>query len=137
MKDKIIKGTAKNGMIRVIGAMTTNLVNEGVKLHNCTPVASAALGRMLTAGTIIGSTLKSDKEVVTLKIDGGGPIKGITVTAYSNGDVKGLVGNPNIDLPLNNMDKLDVGGAVGTDGLLYVIKDLGMKDPYIGQVPIH
>ncbi|NLK95403.1 MAG: Hsp33 family molecular chaperone HslO [Clostridiales bacterium] len=137
MQDKIVKGTAKNGMIRVIGAMTTNLVSEGVKIHECTPVASAAFGRMLTAGSLIGSTLKSDKEVVTIKINGGGPINGITVTAHNNGDVKGVLGNPYVDLPLNNNGKLDVGGAVGKNGLLYVIKDLGLKDPYVGQVPIH
>ena len=135
--DKIIKGTAKDGMIRVIGAVTTELVNEGTGCHNCSPVASAALGRMLTAGAIMGSTLKSEEEIVTLKIDGGGEAKGITVTAHSDGSVKGFIGNPNVDLPLNQKGKLDVGGAVGTNGLLYVIKDLGLKDPYVGQVPIH
>ena len=137
MKDKIINATAKDGMIRIIGAVTTNLVNEGTGLHKCSPVASAALGRMLTAGSIIGSTLKSEKEAVTLKIDGGGVAKGITVTAHSDGSVKGLIGNPNVDLPLNEKGKLDVGGAVGTNGFLYVIKDLGLKEPYVGQVHIH
>lgn len=135
--DKLIRGTAKNGMIRVLGAITTETVNYGVSVHNCTPVASAAFGRMLTAGVLLGSTLKSDKEVVTTKINGGGPINGITVTAYSDGHVKGYVGNPYVDLPLNDKHKLDAGKAVGVDGLLYVIKDLGMKDPYVGQVPIH
>jgi molecular chaperone Hsp33 len=137
MSDKIIKATAKDGMIRIIGAVTTELVNEGIGLHNCSPVASAALGRMLTAGAIIGSTLKSEKEVVTLKINGGGKANGITVTAHSDGSVKGFIGNPGVDLPLNDKGKLDVGGAVGKDGILYVIKDLGLKDPYVGQVPIH
>lgn len=137
MSDKIIKATAKDGMIRIIGAVTTDLVNEGTGLHNCSPVASAALGRMLTAGAIIGSTLKSEKEVVTLKINGGGKANGITVTAHSDGSVKGFIGNPGVDLPLNDKGKLDVGGAVGKDGILYVIKDLGLKDPYVGQVPIH
>ena len=137
MSDKIIKATAKDGMIRIIGAVTTDLVNEGTGLHNCSPVASAALGRMLTAGAIIGSTLKSEKEVVTLKINGGGKANGITVTAHSDGSVKGFIGNPGVDLPLNDKGKLDVGGAIGKDGILYVIKDLGLKDPYVGQVPIH
>lgn len=137
MKDKIIKATAKDGMIRIIGGITTNLVNEGVRLHQCTPTASAAFGRMLTAGALIGSTLKSDSEIVTLKIDGGGPIRGVTVTAHADCSVKGLVGENYIDLPLNSKGKLDVGGAVGTNGMLYVIKDLGLKDPYVGQVPIH
>ena len=135
--DKLIRGTAKDGMIRVIGCTTTEVVNDGCSVHNCSPVSSAAFGRMLTAGVLLGSTLKNEKEVVTTKINGGGPIGGITVTAYNNGNVKGVLGNPNVQLPLNKVGKLDVGGAVGKDGLLYVIKDLGMKDPYVGQVPIH
>ncbi|MGL4873307.1 MAG: Hsp33 family molecular chaperone HslO [Clostridium sp.] len=137
MKDKIIRGTAKNGMIRFIGGMTTNLVNEGTSLHNCTPVASAAFGRMLTAGSLMGALLKSDKEAVTLKIDGGGIAKGITVTSHSDAGVKGFIGNSMIDLPLKENGKLDVSTAVGVNGLLYVIKDMGLKDPYVGQVPIY
>ncbi|MGL5416881.1 MAG: Hsp33 family molecular chaperone HslO [Clostridium sp.] len=137
MKDKIIRGTAKNGMVRFIGGITTNLVNEGTKLHNCTPVASAAFGRMLTAGSLMGALLKGDKEAVTLKIDGGGVAKGITVTSHADAGVKGFIGNPVIDLPLKENGKLDVSGAVGTNGLLYVIKDMGLKDPYVGQVPIY
>lgn len=137
MKDKIIRGTAKDGMVRVIGGITTNLVNDGTSVHECTPLASAALGRMLTMGAIMGTTLKGKDEVVTLKINGGGEAKGVTVTAHSDASVKGFIGNPNVNLPLNKKGKLDVGGAIGTNGLLYVIKDLGMKDPYVGQVPIH
>jgi molecular chaperone Hsp33 len=135
-KDKIIRATAKGGMVRIIAGITTELVDEGAKLHDCTPVASAALGRMLTAGAIMGATLKNKKEVITLRINGGGEINGITVTAHSDGTVKGVIGNPYIERPLNNIGKLDVGGAIGTNGILYVIKDLGLKDPYIGQVPI-
>ncbi|MGL4850007.1 MAG: Hsp33 family molecular chaperone HslO [Clostridium sp.] len=137
MKDKIIRGTAKNGMIRFIGGMTTNLVNEGTSLHNCTPVASAAFGRMLTAGSLMGALLKGDKEAITLKIDGGGEAKGITVTSHADANVKGFIGNSIIDLPLKENGKLDVSGAVGVNGLLYVIKDMGLKDPYVGQVPIY
>ncbi|AGX43717.1 Hsp33 family molecular chaperone HslO [Clostridium saccharobutylicum] len=136
MEDKIIKATAKDGMVRIIAGITTNLVNEGTKIHDCTPVASDAFGRMLTAGTLIGTTLKSNKEVTTLKINGNGEINGITVTAHSDGTVKGVIGNQYIDRPLNEKGKLDVGGAVGTNGMLYVIKDLGLKDPYVGQVKI-
>ena len=136
MEDKLVKATAKDGMVRIIGAITTNLVNEGCSIHDCTPVASAAFGRMLTAGTLMGSMLKGDKEVTTLKINGGGEINGITVTAHNDCSVKGFIGNPYIDRPLNEKGKLDVGGAIGTNGILYVIKDLGLKDPYIGQVPI-
>ncbi|MDS0527511.1 Hsp33 family molecular chaperone HslO [Clostridium sp. SHJSY1] len=136
MKDKIVRGTAKDGMIRVIGGITTELVNDGTSVHDCTPVAAAALGRMLTAGALMGTTLKSEKEVITLKINGNGEAKGITVTAHSDASVKGFIGNPLVNLPLNNNGKLDVGGIIGTDGTLYVIKDLGLKEPYVGQVPI-
>ncbi|MDD6795727.1 MAG: Hsp33 family molecular chaperone HslO [Clostridiaceae bacterium] len=137
MKDKIVRGTAKDGMVRIIGGITTNLVNDGTAVHECTPVAAAALGRMLSMGALMGTTLKGKDEVVTLKINGGGEAKGITVTAHSDATVKGFIGNPKVELPLNSKGKLDVGGAIGTNGLLYVIKDLGMKDPYVGQVPIH
>lgn len=137
MKDKVVRATAKDGMIRIIGAITTEMVNDGTSVHECTPLASAALGRMLTAGALMGRTLKSDKEVVTLRINGGGKAKGVTVTAYENSKVKGFIGNPYVELPINEKGKLDVGGAIGKDGLLYVIKDLGMKEPYVGQVPIH
>ncbi|MCI5726093.1 MAG: Hsp33 family molecular chaperone HslO [Clostridium sp.] len=136
MMDKLVRGTAKDGMVRVIGAITTDIVDFGTKAHECTPVASAALGRMLTAGVLIGSTLKSEKEKVTLKMDGGGEAKGVTVVADSKGNVKGYIGNPYIDLPLNAKGKLDVSKAIGKNGMLYVIKDLGLKDPYVGQVPI-
>ena len=136
MEDKIIRATAKDGMVRIIAGITTNLVNEGTKIHECTPVAAAGFGRMLTAGALMGTTLKSEKEVITLKINGNGEANGITVTAHNDASVKGFIGNPYIDRPLNEKGKLDVGGAIGTDGILYVIKDLGLKDPYVGQVPI-
>ncbi|MPQ42643.1 Hsp33 family molecular chaperone HslO [Clostridium tarantellae] len=137
MKDKLIRATAKNGMVRIFAAQTTELVNEAAKIHNCTPTASAALGRMLTAGTMMGAMLKSDKEVLTIQINGGGPAKGVTVTAYSDCSVKGYIGNPEVDLPLNSENgKLNVGEAIGKNGILTVIKDLGLKDPYVGQVPI-
>ncbi|MGL5615534.1 MAG: Hsp33 family molecular chaperone HslO [Sarcina sp.] len=138
MKDKLIRATAKDGMIRIIAAQTRNVVNEGSKIHNCTPTAAAALGRMLTAGVLMSSTLKSEKEVLTLQIKGGGDAKGVTVTAYPNGTVKGYIGNPNVNLPLNVANgKLNVGEAIGKDGTLTVIKDLGLKEPYVGQVPIY
>lgn len=135
--DKIIRATAKDGMIRIIAGETTNLVNTGTSVHECSPVAAAALGRMLTAGSLMGVTLKSDKDVITLKINGGGEAKGITVTAYEGGIVKGYIGNPYGELPLNSKGKLDVGGYIGTNGEFTVIRDLGMKDPYVGQVPIY
>jgi molecular chaperone Hsp33 len=135
--DKIIRATAKDGMVRIIAGETTELVNKGREIHECTPVAAAALGRMLTAGSLMGYTLKSEKEVITLKINGGGEAKGVTVTAYEGGNVKGFIGNPYGDMPLNSKGKLDVGGYIGRDGEFTVIKDLGMRDPYVGQVPIY
>ncbi|ATD55281.1 Hsp33 family molecular chaperone HslO [Clostridium chauvoei] len=134
--DKIIRATAKDGMIRIIAGETTALVDEGSRIHECTPVAAAALGRMLTAGALMGITLKSEKEVMSLKINGGGEAKGITITSYEGARVKGFIGNPYGDLPLNSKGKLDVGGYIGREGDFIVIKDLGMKDPYVGQVPI-
>ncbi|MDZ7548713.1 Hsp33 family molecular chaperone HslO, partial [Clostridium perfringens] len=121
--DKIIRATAKDGMVRIIAGETTELVNKGREIHECTPVAAAALGRMLTAGSLMGSTLKSEKELITLKINGGGEAKGVTVTAYEGGNVKGFIGNPYGDMPLNPKGKLDVGGYIGTDGEFTVIKD--------------
>ncbi|MCR6513275.1 MAG: Hsp33 family molecular chaperone HslO [Clostridium sp.] len=137
MKDKIIRGTAKDGMIRFIGGITTNLVNEGVKIHECTPTSAAALGRMLTGCALMGVQLKGEKEAITLKINGGGPAGSVTVTGHADGSVKGFIGNPNVDIPLKPNGKLDVSGALGLNGMLYVIKDMGLKDPYVGQVPIY
>lgn len=136
MKDKIIRGTAKDGMVRFIGGITTNLVNEGIKIHDCTPTSAAALGRMLTGCALMGVQLKGEKEALTLKIDGGGPAGSVTVTGHADGSVKGFIGNPHVDIPLKPNGKLDVSGALGVKGMLYVIKDMGLKDPYVGQVPI-
>ncbi len=137
MRDKIIRATAQNGSVRIFGAITTELVDKAVKIHGCAPTAAAALGRMLTAGSIMGAMLKSERETLTLQISGGGEAKGIVVTAYSNGKVKGYIGNPEVDLPANSKGKLDVGGAIGLNGNLLVIRDMGLKEPYVGQVPIY
>jgi molecular chaperone Hsp33 len=134
--DKLIKATALNGDVRIIAAQTTDLVSKAVKKHGCAPGAAVAFGRMLTAGSIVGSMLKSEQDTLTLQIDGGGPIKGITVTAYADAHVKGYVGNNDADLPLNEKGKVDVGGLVGREGSLMVIRDMGLKEPYVGQVPI-
>lgn len=136
MNDKLIRATAQNGSIRVIAAVTTELVAEGVRIHQCAPTAAAAFGRMLTAGSIMGAMLKSEKDKLTIQINGGGPAKNVVVTAYADAGVKGYIDNPAVDLPLNEKGKLDVGGAVGLDGNLLVIRDLGLKEPYVGQVPI-
>lgn len=134
--DRIVRATAKDGMIRIIAGSTTELVNDGISVHSCSPVASAALGRMLTAASLLGSTLKSDKEVVTVRINGGGEAKGVLATGYYDGSVKGYIGNPYGNPPRREDGKLDVGGYVGKNGEFYVIKDLGLKEPYVGQVPI-
>lgn len=138
MSDKIIKATAKDGQVRIIAADTTNLVRKGTNMQKCSPTASAALGRMLTAAALMGSTLKGEQESLTLKINGGGIAQGVSVSAYDINKVKGYIGNPNIDLPLREEDhKLNVGGAIGKDGNLVIIRDMGLKEPYIGQVPIY
>ncbi len=137
MKDKLIKAVAKDGQVRILAAGTTNLVNEAVKAHGCAPTSAAALGRILTAGSLMGSMLKGEKEVITLKMDGNGIAEGLVATAYADGSVKGFIGNPAADLPANSIGKLDVGGIIGKDGRLVVIRDLGLKEPYIAQVPIY
>ena len=131
MTDYIVRATAADGQIRAFAATTKDLVEEARSRHATSPVATAALGRLLTAGVMMGSMMKNDTDVLTLQINGDGPIGGITVTADSKGDVKGYVQNPDVILPPKN-GKLDVGGAVGI-GLLTVIKDMGLKEPYSGQ----
>lgn len=137
MKDKLIRATAKDGQVRILAAITTELVNEATRTHECMPTASAALGRMLTGGVLMGAMLKNDTDSLTIQIDGRGEAKGITVTAHQDGTVKGYIGNPKVDLPLNEKGKLDVGGAIGKNGYLKVIKDMGLKEPYVGQVPVY
>ena len=131
MADYIIRATAADGQIRAFASTTRDLVEEARKAHNTSPVATAALGRLLTAGAMMGSMMKNDTDVLTLQIKGDGPLGGITVTADAKANVKGFVENPDAMLPPKN-GKLDVGGAVGI-GLLNVIKDMGMKEPYVGQ----
>ncbi|BFL45775.1 Hsp33 family molecular chaperone HslO [Lactonifactor longoviformis] len=132
MRDYIVRATAAGNQIRAFAATTRDLVETARAAHNTSPVATAALGRLLTAGAMMGVMMKGDKDLLTLQIKAGGPLNGITVTADSKGNVKGYVGNPNVLLPANKNGKLDVAGAVGV-GLLNVIKDLGLKEPYSGQ----
>ena len=131
MNDYIVRATAGNAQIRAFAAVTTNLVEEAREHHGTSPVATAALGRLLTGGVMMGSMMKNETDMLTLQVRGDGPLGGITVTADSKGDVKGYVNNPDVMLPPKN-GKLDVGGAVGI-GLLQVIKDMGLKEPYSGQ----
>ncbi len=133
MNDYIIRATAANDQVRAFAAVTTEMVETAREHHNTSPVATAALGRLLTAGAMMGSMMKGEKDVLTLQIKAGGPLQGITVTADSQGNVKGYVGNPDVCIPANSKGKLDVAGAVGP-GFLTVIKDMGLKEPYSGQV---
>lgn len=132
MADYIVRATAGDHQIRAFAATTRDLVEQARQAHNTSPVATAALGRLLTAGSMMGIMMKGEDDLLTLKIQGSGPMEGLTVTADSKGNVKGYVYNPGVMLPPNQAGKLDVGGAVG-EGVLSVIKDIGLKEPYIGQ----
>ena len=132
MSDYIIRATAAEGQIRAFAATTRELTEFARQAHNTSPVATAALGRLLTAGAMMGVMMKGADDILTIKIEGDGPIGGLTVTADSKGDVKGYVYNPEVMLPPNEKGKLDVGGALGI-GVLSVIKDIGLKEPYVGQ----
>ena len=136
MKDYIIRATAANGNIRAFAATTTYLVDAARKTHGLYPVASAALGRTLTAAAMMAIDLKGKDDTLSVVITGGGPIGNIVVVSKSNGKIKGYVDNPRVELPLNSLGKLDVASAVGNQGKLTVIKDLGLKEPYAGQVDL-
>lgn len=132
MNDYIVRATAANAQIRAFACTSMETVEAARAHHNTTPVATAALGRLLTGGAMMGIMLKGEKDVLTLQVHGDGPLQGMTVTADAFGHVKGYVNNPYVDLPLNAKGKLDVAGAVGI-GFMNVIKDLGLKEPYVGQ----
>ena len=132
MSDYIVKATAADNQIRAYAATTKKLVERARQIHNTSPVATAALGRLLTAGSIMGSMQKGDKDLLTLQIQCSGPIKGLSVTADSKARVKGYGGNPSVMLPPNDKGKLDVGKALDL-GVMSVIKDMGLKEPYVGQ----
>ena len=135
MRDYIVRATAANSQIRAFAATTKELVEYARAAHNTSPVATAALGRLLTAGSMMGVMMKGDKDLLTLQIHANGPIEGITVTADSKGNVKGYVGNPNVVIHANDKGKLDVAGAVGI-GFMNIIKDMGLKEPYLGQTEL-
>lgn len=130
--DYMIRATAGNNQIRAFAATARDAVEAARQFHNTSPVATAALGRLLTAGGMMGWMMKGEKDLLTLQIKGDGPLGGVTVTADSAGHVKGYVNQPQVLLHANELGKLDVGGAVG-QGMLQVIKDLGMKEPYVGS----
>ena len=132
MKDYIVRATAAEGQVRAFAATTKELVETAREHHNTSPVATAALGRLLTAGAMMGSMMKNETDMLTLQVRGDGPLGGITVTADSKGDVKGYVNNPDVMLPPSIAGKLDVGGALDL-GVLSVIKDMGRTETYVGQ----
>lgn len=132
MKDYIVRATAANHQVRAFAATTRELVEHARAAHNTSPVATAALGRLLTGGALMGSMMKNEKDMLTIQIKCDGPIQGLTVTADVAGNVKGYVENPDVMLPPSAKGKLDVANALGL-GVLNVIKDMGLKEPYIGQ----
>ena len=132
MNDTIIRGMAANNQVRFFASYTKEVVETARSLHNTSPVATAALGRLLTAGTMMGSMCKNDSDVLTLQIQCSGPINGLTVTANAKAQVKGYANNPQVMLPPSPQGKLDVGKALDL-GVLSVIKDIGLKEPYVGQ----
>lgn len=136
MDDYIVRATAANGYIRAFAGVTTNLVGEAQRTHGLSPVASAALGRTMTAAVMMGIDMKGDDHSLSITLKGGGPIGNVVTVTKSNGNTKGYVDNPSLQLPLNPMGKLDVAKAMGKQGKLTVIKDLGLKEPYAGQVDI-
>lgn len=135
MNDYIVRATAAQGQIRAFAATTREMVETARKAHNTSPVVTAALGRLLTGGAMMGVMMKGDKDVLTLQIKCDGPIHGLVVTADAKGNVKGYADQTDVMLPANAQGKLDVGGAVGS-GILSVIKDLGLKEPYVGQTQL-
>lgn len=135
MSDYLVKALAYDGQVRAYAVQTTETVREAQRRHQTWPTASAALGRAMTAGVMMGAMLKGDSKL-TIKIEGGGPLGAILVDSNANGEVRGYVTNPHVHFELNQHGKLDVARAVGTSGMLTVVKDLGLRDFFTGQVPI-
>lgn len=134
--NKLVRMISEDGTLYCLALNSTEMVREMQSIHNTSKVCSAALGRLITGASMMGVLLKGDKDTLTLKISGGGPASPVVAVANSKGQVKGYVGDSRVNLPLNSKGKLDVSGAVGKDGFLTVIKDLGMKEPYCAQTPI-
>ena len=135
MSDYIVRATAANAQIRAFAITSRELVERARNIHDLSPVITAGLGRLLTAGAMMGSMLKGEKDVLTLQIRSDGPVRGMTVTADAKANVKGVALEPQVMLPPNAIGKLDVGGAVG-NGILSVIKDMGLREPYVGQTQL-
>ena len=133
---KLIRCITSCGEVMATAVDTTDIINRAEQIHKTSAVVTAALGRLLTAGSMMGNMLKGKDDTITLRVNGDGPTGSLIVMSDFNGDVRGYVQNPVVELPLNPKGKLDVGGAVGKNGLLYVLKDLGLKEPFSGSVPL-
>ena len=136
MSDQLVRAISKDGFVKAAAVSTRALTERARQIHQTSPVATAALGRLLAAGSMMGNELKGDGSSVTLRIKGDGPLGTLLVVADNEGNVRGSVQNPQIDLPIREDGKLDVGGAVGHGGTLTVIKDLNLKEPYVGSVEL-
>ncbi len=136
MADQIVRGIAADGYVKVVGITTTGIVERARQMHKTLPMATAALGRVLTAASMMGNMQKTEEGSLTLQIKGGGPLGTILAVSDWEGNVRGFVENPGVALAEKYQGKLDVGSAVGNDGTMTVIRDLRMKDPYIGKVPL-
>lgn len=133
---RLVRAISDDGSVMACAINSTDIVNEIEKIHQSSAVVTAALGRLATASSMMGYMLKGEKDTLTLRINGGGPSGSLIAVSNSKGDVKAYVQNPIVEIPLNQYGKLDVKGAVGNDGFLSVVRDLGLKEPYVGQTPI-
>ncbi|MGN1169105.1 MAG: Hsp33 family molecular chaperone HslO [Acutalibacteraceae bacterium] len=134
--DKLVRCISTDGTLVMMAADTTDMVEKAQEIHSPSAVVTAALGRLLTGASLMGSMLKGKDDSLTLRINGGGPAGSVLAVSDSEGNTRGYAANNIVEIPLNSKGKLDVAGAVGTNGSLTVIKDLGLKEPYVGQVPI-
>lgn len=133
---KIVRAMTCDGWVKIAAVNGRDMVQRAKDIHHTTPTATAALGRLLCAASLLGNMMKEENGALTMRMDGGGPLEGVLAVSDSTGNVRGYVGNPNVDLPLKGDGHLNVGGAVGTDGLLTVIRDIGLRDPYVGSTEI-
>ena len=134
--DKILRATDADGYMKMAVISATELVARAQQIHRCSPTATAALGRTLCAASLLGEAMKEEDASLTIRINGGGPLGGVIAISDHEGYVRGAVGDPSVDLPLRADGKLDVGGAVGRDGMLTVSRDIGLKEPYVGSVEL-
>ena len=136
MQDQLVRAISKDGFVKAVAVSTRGLTERARQIHKTTPVATAAMGRVLAAASMMGNALKGEGASVTLQIKGGGPLGTVLAVSDNQGNVRGTVDNPQVDLPLRPDGKLDVGSAVGAEGTLTVIRDLHMKEPYVGSVAL-